>query len=1277
MNIRAISRSYSNNCFNSLISMQKSKFSTAYGKYKLGRFKKEVMTDKSLDLSKGYYVNKQVKAQEDQAKESIFSQKKVKKLSHLIVSSKSRLLKQIGFNPFIKANKFNLLRVVKETSNMNLGYIKKSHGPNWKEMFRLDYTAQGLENLRRIKENEIFFRKLKREADIRLGIKYEGNKVSNILPNYGEFKDFEPYNNSTNILKNNTYSVIDFLPEGSTKIGKSLQEPNPIFSSKAQLLNTDYKNSKYNLYGSNGKELNNLRISNLVNNSFKSNPKLNSLLGLNEGEAKKSIEDQRKEQNVVLSQDKMPNEGSVTFIDNNSNQNQTQLNRQLELTLSMKQYELEAYERFRNLDLYGKYKTGRVSFSQLSLQEILLYIKFNVHNSKYLFGMFNELVRNKNEEKDLINMIKQTSLSLNQQVRTIIEKEKSNSIFESVNPLIIASMVQKLAFGVKSNEHRIHRSLFKTWSYKYLLQCFQHSLKHLNIKHLVDSLYSIALIHKASREFSPAFFQHLLEDCFCEINSRFETIIQSIKENKEEIPYLAELFTGSISFLAQALSHLKVLECENEVFLIEAYTRLCSNIFCLVDLSLDGKIQSPHFATGFTIFEIGHILNFFYSDFLKLSLIFADLKVSYNSNDATVPNQNQIIDLVPSQQQVHLIISKFCQPIIKYMKDEINEFHSEVEPSDIENIVKTLSYVYTAKKMEAKSQDPLILSTEDIAQLKQNISLMATMQATLKAMTPMILVKTDNFAISHASLILFCYANADVYIDDMFRKINLRVKDKLEIIDNYEVRDMAYFTAGVSKFYMREIFPDHLNEIFNHVYPIFSSVRKSHARFSTFDTITNFGAILNSLDSSPSCPPQKTKSRKKAMNYYKLIKHKREQERVETKQDLKPFSEPNNSNLYMKMNNPKAESVGYVPMTIYCMALMGYQNPVFFNTSIQSIIMQSREKGNDPDVNPIYKNLGYLMQTLALLNNNSEAKVNFLLNFVLENCEILLSLDNSELIISQILSAMVSLSSFFKITPESMPKLNMIEAYIRSKVLSSTSNSKANALALSFISIKLLSASTPNLFDSKSTESELLSRIRVKVMSKYEKVVTYLILLELSDYTVKDSGPNSVETIQSSLSSKNFKNFDFNDLIEVRQEFLKFETIRYEAMLHNAREAGYEDSLINIMQSLLRKNNCQLYIKSLNRAVHLELNHIACDSFIIPIYVREFNLAITFYDQSETLSDGNIKGFLQIQERIIEKEIKNIQRVCDEKDIRSIEDESKYTKLLAILVEKCIKQSVN
>ena len=52
----------------------------------------------------------------------------------------------------------------------------------------------------------------------------------------------------------------------------------------------------------------------------------------------------------------------------------------------------------------------------------------------------------------------------------------------------------------------------------------------------------------------------------------------------------------------------------------------------------------------------------------------------------------------------------------------------------------------------------------------------------------------------------------------------------------------------MSKFYMREIFPDHNLDVFNLIFPIYSSVRKTHTRFYTFDIFTNFGPVIQALD---------------------------------------------------------------------------------------------------------------------------------------------------------------------------------------------------------------------------------------------------------------------------------------------------------------------------------------------------------------------------------------------------------------------------------------------
>ena len=100
------------------------------------------------------------------------SHQELNKLSYLIKQSKDKI-KRIGFKPYVKVNKHKLQKVFKHTNNMMLSYITKSHKPNWSDMFRLDFTAQSLENLRRHKENKIFFRKMKQLHEKDIGIKLE------------------------------------------------------------------------------------------------------------------------------------------------------------------------------------------------------------------------------------------------------------------------------------------------------------------------------------------------------------------------------------------------------------------------------------------------------------------------------------------------------------------------------------------------------------------------------------------------------------------------------------------------------------------------------------------------------------------------------------------------------------------------------------------------------------------------------------------------------------------------------------------------------------------------------------------------------------------------------------------------------------------------------------------------------------------------------------------------------------------------------------------------
>ena len=1216
MNFLSASKSFTSEFY----SIKKCFFGLAHGKFRLKRFKRDVFNDKTTDYTKSVYLNQQVKKIEDNKKTSIG----YKKLSYLINSSE-RKIKRLGYSPYIKTNRLQLQKMFKNTNNMSLGYVSKSNKPNWSEMFRLDYTAQSLENLRRLKENKVFFRKTKQLREMNIGLKIEGRKLNNILKNYGEFKDYEPYNNSNSHIINNNYSFVDFLPEGESKIGNSLEEVNELYREKKHIINFDLKNTKYNNYIQNTNQFNNKRIENVVTQKFKHNSSLESLI--NNPYIRSISQNESEIESKTIAN--INNESwEITKIDNSA------IITQKELTLKMKEYELEVYNIVRNLDLNNRHKTGRVEFSQLSLNEILNYIKFNMTNSKELFNLFHELNRKVNfpeKTKEAISILKQSSLNLN----AYENKHKDDLQENNINPYIISSMIQKLSFSILRQEHKVKSSIFPVLSYNYMLKNFKNNLKNLNLKNLVDTYYSLSIIHKDNRDFSYDFFQHLLSEGFQEITFRFETILESIKnsnnEKEKSIPYLNELSPGALSFLCQTLTNFKIFESKNEMFCIESYIKLANVTLSLIEGLFNSEIsfQSGLENKSFHFIEIGHILNYFYMDMYLLS--------ESDYLNFTGISKNRILTLLTNS----------IPHIHNYLGDYNNEMFTDIVPKHIVNIVSVFSHAYYRQKSNFCFGLNIDVDNKQIIEEYQNI---------LQKLSKMVILKCKSFEISHASKILYDYCLADIYIDEMYQQLNLRVKDKIESIDYYEVKDTALFTAGVSKFYMREIFPNHNMDVFNIMYPICSSVRPTHARFSTFNIFTNFGSLMNSLNKNNTLSKNKSTNkirRPKANVYYLRYQQKSRIKRKIQNKRPSPFKEPNQQNIYLKINQG---STDYVPMSLYFMGLMGYKNDIFYNTAFQSLIIQAKDNFDKKlDSLPFTRNIGYIMQTLALINDNNSIRTGFMINYIIENISSLLSLHNSEFIMSQILSSAFCLNLeevFVNHNLYSSFKLNLSN-FINSKVKTNKNDSSSNGFILNQLiiasSLFLIKA---NKFDKLNTINikDLIDNLSLSILTSYQMSCYYMILQVLNIFD-------------------NIDNIENKSRIE--KEFLVFENNRYEGLIHNSIENAYSRPLYVIFQEILINKGNILRLRE-NRDLKIKLNH-SIKNIQIPVYFPEIKLAFMFYDQSDTLLNNDIKGFSQLRELILENEGVKIERIIDDKEMRIIEQESKENKSYLRLIKEIVE----
>lgn len=1211
----------------------------AYGNFNLKRLKKKIFTDKTKDLTKNFYLNSQIERKVNEKKSTY----NLKKLSSLISSSPKKL-QRIGYNPFIKPNSHQLLNMFRNTNNMQFSYMTKRNKPNWSDMFRLDYTAQNLENIRRDKENKIFFRKEKQLHETQLGLRIESRKQKNILKNYGEFKDYEAYNNSNNSLSNNIYSLIDFFPEGSSKIGKSLEEENELYKEKKVIFNYDYRSNKYNQYIENKNKFNNIRIESLVNDKYKSNPKLKQLIN-SENKESLQLENHNYIDSISIKNEENSNKNINDMSVIKDNTSASILLNQKIYTLEMKTYEMEVYEKFRNMDLNNRYKSvnKRIEFKNLSTSELLNYIKFNIKDSKELFSILNQLIidrkPNLNPAFQGIKLLKETSLSLYSK-RDKQKKEDYHENHQELSPYVISSMIHKLGLTYKSQNHKYKSSLYNVYSYRLLLSLYKNNIQNLNFKHITDTIYSLSKLHEGNRDFSYMFFQSLLSDSYKEINNRVNIIInesQKIHNNDYSIPYINEISPGALSFLCQGLSGLKMLSSRNETFCLESFFSLSERMLTLLELLFSNKLKfnSSYVQLGFNYIEIGNILNFIYNDLLILTE--GDVLESTNIT------KDRVLNLVLlSVNHVNL-----------YLNDSYNDSYSEILPSNIVNITSVYSHAYYSMKLSMS----VLNNNEEDYKIK-----MRTFQKILLNMSKIIFLKTEVLSISHASKILFDYTMTDIYIDDMYQVLNKRVKNQLESIEDYEVKDISYFVGGVSKFYLKDVFPNYSLDVLNIQYPIYNSVRETHARFSTFNIFTNYGSLINSLNKPTFQSKRKNvkKMNRAKRNIYKIRQKLREKIKNKVLDKVnKDFKPPNTQHLYTKMN--EGNNIERVPFILYSMAMMGYKNDIFYNTSIQSLFLQSQNfnEGNELNNISFKKNIGYIFQTLAFLNDNNTVRTGFILNYLLENLSDIINLYNSEYIISQVLSSIFSLNLRKNINAHLLISdfNSLLNKFVNSKVLVKdqigldyNTSFQRNQLIITYILYNINDES----FIENSIETYLNSLLTYN-LSTFHKSILYLVLSKLERYNKK----------LENLSKVNFLN-----------EFIQYENDRIDSLYHNSIENGYEIPLYQIFINLISKKK-QFLEKKYN--IKIEINHLLQSYIVLPIYIStsDFKLGLVFYDKSDCLIQSDLKGFSLLREEVIESENIRIERIIDNKDIRLMEQESKNNEKYLNIIECLIESHLN
>jgi hypothetical protein len=587
-------------------------------------FKKEINSAYALkDFTKNYDANAWIENKVKERKSRLTTEK----FSAVL----NRKYKE-PLSPYLKPDKRQLNRYLRKRT---MDVLAKTEEHDMKllseSLFTKDHTAQSLENLRKIQENKIFNRKMHEITEKKFALKLESRREINLIENYeGRFLNYERHNASTGIGYK-LYPLQNFLPESRYKYAGDLSSNNPKY---VPIESEGGTGNKYNEYIENKKRLENLRISSVLsgkkNNEellkylelINSNPSGNLIKTLTDGNESSLItNNDNKDNNTALIEGieaENINKKKVNKVDNYFREH-------CELTSKINQYELSVYEEFKKLDIYNKYNKGIIKFSDLTLEENLNYIKFNINSGRDLFKVYAEV--------------------------------------KNLSPIITCALVQKISIGYK--EEKDIFELFAKPEYRDMLTIIKKNLKIIDNKNLADSLYAVSKIHKGLRSFSNKFFQHFLNETFMELNSR-------LKEDSTSLNFL------EISFLLEGLSMLRISNNYDDLKVVEEE-------FKLAHLAKERILGNKTYSNmAIHPFHISKVLNYFYikndEDINKL-LVHLGYPLMNFIKSQNVNDTVGIIDLVK-------IVSVYSWGIAREVTHMRKQIIGEDESSNIEIVVK-------------------------------------------------------------------------------------------------------------------------------------------------------------------------------------------------------------------------------------------------------------------------------------------------------------------------------------------------------------------------------------------------------------------------------------------------------------------------------------------------------------------------------------------------------------------------------------------------------------
>lgn len=1190
-------------------------FGDTYGNHNLRYLKKKTEAPQMKDYSKGYKVTKYFEDAEREYKtnNSQLITKTIEETQN-INSVSAQSPKKMKFKSLVKPNRAKIQKFITNNNSIQFNNNRQSQKKGYEDMFSLDYNAQTLENLKRAKEYKVFCQKDNRIKLREHGLKLESKKLDNLIKNSGEFKDYSIYNNTQNIFKNNTYGIIDFLPEGQSPIGESYGKENPKYKKKIDYNIQEEKEFSYMKYKQKKNDLENIRIKSLF--SSNSNEKLKNILQNLGNQSVSLLNNEKKEQIITINEEE---DTQLTVYNKNNDNYEGTMNREVEIVREIAKYEAYCVVQAKQQDIYSKYHK-RPEFDLLPLKEVLNYVKFDIRNTRELFSMFHEYT---SADKRLETIKDYTSFSLNYRNASFINRIKLGCNLQS--PLIFSQMLQKISLPFLYNSEVKNNNLFNLLDYNLLLKKVKENLPNYDIKVLVDTFYGLSFIHKDNRDYNYLFFQHTCEEFIEHIDKLLkENVLKGFK-NKEE-NFLSFIPLQLVSVICRALDNLNIKETKNEAFVIAAENKL--------KLSLLNIINHANTFNDLNFFCTQNIVDYLNNNYV----------LEYLTNDSF--NQDSLIktDLLTGT------LDKLTSALLFKIEDP-----NESERLYHDNVFITSYTEFAGNTIKLLNQEEArcnllikeIIKQEDVTDEERekkldSINNQLTVINKLQVELDLIMNKTiyfvlqnKNFDFNNIAIISNSFSDIKKYDSKLFENLIVKGKDKIELLEYSSFDHLMLYFHSIASYFNRNAFENLHKDVFNIISKENNKVNTKDFRFIIFDTyFTSFKRLLD------------------------LLQH--------SNHDFSKFF-----------------------IVLYNLYLIGYAKEELFLQSM-GYFLENKEN--------LLKALGFLFQIVSMKKYREEAIIYPLIKtFIDYQSELVLKEGNNvAFIFAQVLASLVKLNVNFMITTEEIDLIKVNTSFIINSIISSKNyvknnfiQEKLNSLILAFLSFQVkldidekererISLIYKEKYEQSNPDNKLSSSEKSLLQIDIKDRVNYDLLEYVSLSKLHANEKIAIAYVTKYLEQQNVftlnkKEDAFMNTIEEIYSYCKKADLD---KIENYSISGHK-VFYNTVKSALNKCNNRLFVN--NQYYSITINHVLNDTFIIPIYFKNLDLALLLYNDSDLEASGLINGFTLIRETLIKQYVKNVEIVWRDANIANIENnEHLCIRLLEEMIKAYIcKEKIN